>query len=776
MPPKSSSSSSSETRKQQQQHTPPHRHRLHLATVCGIGLIILSLISYLRVDQSIVHLLRGGGGGTTTGASAKSGGGGGGGIVKSIVFGGRCKKVCSSDDDNDGKNDSPSGGGGDLLDRNDLLRMVVESKERLLHKLKVDYGEDNFDKIFVARPEDELKAMNLPSTNSTINRFMYRPFRPMSMHGKVHGNPPGDGNEHSVRRLHRKLMIKILTAQLEYQRQQSNVEGCNCLAIRRQQKQKTRPKQKTQPEKQNERRRRNLEEEQSSESSPPAGEEEGVTNDNENDTFQTTTTFSKMVWATGGHSAAAGHGNLFNESYTAFMERDVKDVFASIGIEFEARNYAMGGTGSSPELALCFDQIFGPDVDMFSWDYGMLEAGTTLRLLHYGYRGGLSRGRPAMVGIQIDGDRGVREQLLGVLENAGMSVFYQNTDDWDAMKEAIPETQGLNAEQLRSLPEYVRNFKCAGAIEKGEPFCNDEKYTDLCPDRFGKASWHPGFKWHALVGHSVSLFLVEALLGAVQALIDNPIRDIEILLSQLQSEEDETYHQIQNGDLSDYPSRVYKAKDVNGTDMEEYKDFDFSFLYRGDPFCHTARLPAQTRFHGYLTETSKTGVQTHVWKETYETGIEVSDAINKASNGTILLAYNKAKRTQRECPVIVAPDYKDFFFVHTSHGPSQISIPNEVERSVYQYDPTKIKGAVIFLLETCDWGKCDPGFLKREEFLEKKWSISINGAGVIDLINIGYDALLARPQNGRYFPPQGEDGIYTISIQVHEPDSFVRIS
>ena len=55
--------------------------------------------------------------------------------------------------------------------------------------------------------------------------------------------------------------------------------------------------------------------------------------------------YARYVWATGGHSAAAAHGNLYNESYTAYMERDVKTVFASIGIDFEGRNYAMGGTG-----------------------------------------------------------------------------------------------------------------------------------------------------------------------------------------------------------------------------------------------------------------------------------------------------------------------------------------------------------------------------------------------------------------------------------------------
>jgi hypothetical protein len=82
---------------------------------------------------------------------------------------------------------------------------------------------------------------------------------------------------------------------------------------------------------------------------------------------------SRFVWATGGHSAAAGHGNLFNESYTAFLESISKPVFQSVGIDFEGRNYAMGGMKSAPTIALCNEAIFGTDADVISWDYGKNE-------------------------------------------------------------------------------------------------------------------------------------------------------------------------------------------------------------------------------------------------------------------------------------------------------------------------------------------------------------------------------------------------------------------
>ena len=47
----------------------------------------------------------------------------------------------------------------------------------------------------------------------------------------------------------------------------------------------------------------------------------------------------------GGHSAAvAGHGNLYNESYRAFLEQHAQEGFQTVGIDLEAWNYAMGAT------------------------------------------------------------------------------------------------------------------------------------------------------------------------------------------------------------------------------------------------------------------------------------------------------------------------------------------------------------------------------------------------------------------------------------------------
>ena len=172
---------------------------------------------------------------------------------------------------------------GDLLNRNDLWNMVQAAEQRLVAKLKVDYG-TYFDQMFV----DPIKSMN------STTKF-YRGPVPVTDQGE------------SAAQLQRKLQIKILSMQLKLMEQESNVGGsCNCQLN--------------------------------------GGTALSKNIQVGNQTPAMETIFERYVWATGGHSASAGHGNLYNESYTAYMGRDMLDVFGSIGIEFEARNYAMGGT------------------------------------------------------------------------------------------------------------------------------------------------------------------------------------------------------------------------------------------------------------------------------------------------------------------------------------------------------------------------------------------------------------------------------------------------
>ena len=192
-----------------------------------------------------------------------------------------------------------------------------------------------------------------------------------------------------------------------------------------------------------------------------------------------------FIWATGGHSAAAGHGNLYNESYTAFLGRDLLQVLPRIGWNVETRNYAMGGMASAPEVALCAEQIFGNDFDFLSWDYGMTDGGSTDILL-YLWRANLVGNHPILFLVNGKG----KDSRFKILEDLGGAGY---KSDQDLLKN-VPVTTPDN---IDSLPRFVQYLKCMEGekevVETGNNICGPHKYSEeLCVNRPYKASWHPG--------------------------------------------------------------------------------------------------------------------------------------------------------------------------------------------------------------------------------------------------------------------------------------------
>ncbi len=155
----------------------------------------------------------------------------------------------------------------------------------------------------------------------------------------------------------------------------------------------------------------------------------------------------------GGHSAAvAGHGNLYNESYRAFLEQHAQEGFQTVGIDLEAWNYAIGATKLAAELSMCSQAIFGTDVDILSWDYGMMDGKTHDKyLLHYGYCAALGPSFPVLVCVQgCEGKESPQQQRLKELEDQGMAVFVALVNK--ALPDAIPDTLGMSSEEIGQLP------------------------------------------------------------------------------------------------------------------------------------------------------------------------------------------------------------------------------------------------------------------------------------------------------------------------------------
>lgn len=200
-----------------------------------------------------------------------------------------------------------------------------------------------------------------------------------------------------------------------------------------------------------------------------------------------------FVWSTGGHSASAGHGNFFDESYTNVLDRNAAPVFKAVGIDFKARSYAMGGTSSGVEIASCAKEIFGLDADIVSWDYGMCDGRNYERTEFYAQRISMIPTRPAVVMLQTNNDRG----RLGVMErltDRGMTALGMADSVLSQRDQLFPDCAELDMSVIETLPKFIRNYRCGNAIEKQEPLCGQEKFSsngqEVCDKRKFKTSWY----------------------------------------------------------------------------------------------------------------------------------------------------------------------------------------------------------------------------------------------------------------------------------------------
>ena len=108
-----------------------------------------------------------------------------------------------------------------------------------------------------------------------------------------------------------------------------------------------------------------------------------------------------------------------------------------------------------------------------------------------------------------------------------------------------------------------------------------------------------------MVGHALALFLVDNLLDALKELIDLEYESVDALLSKLLREEDDVY---KNRILkTDFKSKAGNLYYLNDEDKEYEGLIEPSAFFSRNSMCHTARLPAQSRYLGYLTETDKVG-------------------------------------------------------------------------------------------------------------------------------------------------------------------------
>ncbi|KAL7571143.1 hypothetical protein ACA910_014747 [Epithemia clementina (nom. ined.)] len=480
-----------------------------------------------------------------------------------------------------------------------------------------------------------------------------------------------------------------------------------------------------------------------------------------------------LIWATGGHSASAGHGNLFNESYTAVMESHVQPMFQAIGLKFVTRRYAMGGTSCGMEINTCIKEVFGTDFDVLSWDYGMTTGRDYGKVELYFHRAALLPSRPAFVGLWLLD----RKPMLDSMEPLGPAVFSLNPQ---SVLDRVPDTAGQTQDEIDQMPPYLRYFRCGKEIERGEPRCGDEKYTllpnnDPCNQRKGKVSWHPGWKEHALHGNLLTLFWIEIAEDALDEIARRG-SDPRVLYNTLQLQEEQEFEplQPQSGSTNTTVRPVLKFVEK---DLDVIADIPNEVIYWNPNYCHTARLPAQIRYQGILTESEEKGDDDG---ETFDHGSEYKQVLYQA-NDQMPLAWD-ANLYQEFCQNYkIVNDHQDFFVVNWM-GWSQLVLPNPTEQAAYaqvQQHPVLL-GYIQMCLAGCGWG-CPKGVLSQKDLLNattmqqsQVLSMTVNNVPVESFTPVK-DCQFLKHAGGHQWTPNA-DGRFEIRGKTLESPHYLRIS
>ena len=306
-------------------------------------------------------------------------------------------------------------------------------------------AEKGFQKTLDSLKEDygEEYYENIFYTSGTDNIFKYK------------GTKCATNDCLSYDRMKRKLKLKVLRMMQAIRTAESNLHGCDCVNKR----------------------------------GSFRGSSKHAAHEQEIPDF-----YESYVYANGGHSSAAGHGNLFNESYTAVAGRSMRNVWEAIGIEMIDRNYAMGGQGVSPFVSLCLKEVMGVDADLLSWNSGMTDTSISSLMLYF-YRGAVLKNRPALWGH----DAKARLRKVGdKMEDIGLTILQTDLSEINSgFPDVEPNGIPMDAAERSKLPRFTDCQNCDGKS------CGCDKWSCPGEGRFhnpdcacagakGKGSWHPG--------------------------------------------------------------------------------------------------------------------------------------------------------------------------------------------------------------------------------------------------------------------------------------------
>ncbi|KAL3802225.1 hypothetical protein HJC23_001769 [Cyclotella cryptica] len=483
-----------------------------------------------------------------------------------------------------------------------------------------------------------------------------------------------------------------------------------------------------------------------------------------------------FTWITAGDGTAAGHGNLYLQSYTAILQDTVESSFRALGIRFEAKNYAMGQYSSGPELSLCIKEVFGDDIDALMWDFATLQPQLepVHRTLLWGHRATLHPTLPIMFSFDTFGRRFNALKEFGV-----MDPILMHSDWMQVLREKMPDSALVDPSEL---PEGLRYYVCNGSVEGGvrcnnslrnfvcyvdndemedrefnsavvsPNVCRDHKFLTRpqCVDARFQVSWNPGWKDHLLKGRLLGIFLVNMLneaileLDDIHSIVGTDPMDVLDFLERQEGEDVATF--LQKPFVSDF----WGDSAIKG-----------ETILRAETTCHTALFPSKSRLEGISTLSDKVG--------------DVHGGFDKGENqalmytptdGKLPLAYDMNDRQQCE---FLEVDHKDFFLVREQDGWVHTVVPNDREIEVYKR-MTPVQGIIVICLKICPLNKCPDAYISIDEISRRsKLFITVDREPVTNVVKLdGCNVLVGENGNTRW----GAKDQFELRFRINDPGTL----
>lgn len=492
-------------------------------------------------------------------------------------------------------------------------------------------------------------------------------------------------------------------------------------------------------------------------------------------------------WAVGGHSAAAGHGNLFNQTYTFTLEESVKPIFESLGITFFGKNYAMGGMKSAPESALCMSSLYGPDIDVLSWDFGMTDGSRDGNLYNtWAQRAGAHPTQPIIISFGSTAAIGIHKEV----EKNGMAafdaVFVSERSEENASKK-LPNSDSDDI-NINDLPRGVKFYRCGDSVEKNDP-CGDRDIKfdtkKSCERVNGQVSWHNGWKDHMLKGRIIAAFLVENIMTVLEKFEDETQQDqynngnednLDIKKPAWSKEYLDYLYTLEAADKALFMSSSTPTVAQFSGPLQDHHDI---FL-RSKIFCRYAYVPSYSRYNRLFTEVTETLDYLGGGRTTYtHEGEDYNHrrAPSPDSDTPLSLVYNYANEHQVCAEADI--DFKDYFNIRSQDKWVTTVVPNDSENNAFSDgDDWKQRIGLITLCERFfAFGRFPPSFISLEDMFksgDKEAMMIVNDVQVTNVTKIGtinsYCYVLHH--DGDYvFPPSETHGPGRYEMKVRIPQN-----